>query len=146
MFSSRCYFPFPRFCACIKRNDAKNKDISSGEWIVYKVKDPIPHDWKSRCNLSVGFTPHFFFSVYWWCLPFCLTSKSIALFLSLICSWLWSPPFLTGHVLRVVLRVSQNSVVVVLCFSSKQFWKVWAVRPRSQRTNGFLNWPGCIKN
>jgi len=26
-----------------KREERKEKDISCGEWIVYKAKDPIPH-------------------------------------------------------------------------------------------------------
>jgi hypothetical protein len=40
-------FPFPRFCACMKRKDAKKQSHFLGEWIVHKVKDPIPHVWKN---------------------------------------------------------------------------------------------------
>ena len=55
-------FSLPKVLCMYQKKRCKKKGISSGEWIVYKVKDPILHVLKSQCNLSVGLTPHF--SVY----------------------------------------------------------------------------------
>ena len=127
-------FSLPKVLCMYQKKRWKKKGISSGEWIVYKVKDPILHVLKSQCNLSVGLTPHF--SVYWWYVfLFCVTSISIALFLTLI-------PLISDRTWPLWV-VSYFSDSVVLCFFSKQFWNFWAVRPRSQCTNDFLNWPGC---
>jgi hypothetical protein len=51
-FSSRCKFSLPKVLVlCMyqkkkkkqKKRREKRKDLSRGEWIVYKAKDPIPH-------------------------------------------------------------------------------------------------------
>jgi hypothetical protein len=55
-------FSLPKVLCMYQKKRCKKKDISSGEWIVYKVKDPIPNVLKSQSNLSVGLTPQF--SVY----------------------------------------------------------------------------------